>query len=192
MLALSIPLASVIGAIVAGALSGAASALLILAAGALLGAIALFWASVRTLSGDSPLPRDFATLGAERHGRGALVEEKRRVLRALKDLEQEHELGKIDETDYRSLVATYREQAKVVMRKLDVQVAPFREQAERMASEHLKKQGLPAVAERREETSAPEEGRIPCRACQASNEADAAFCKQCGAAMGREPSGAQV
>lgn len=189
--AIGLPVASVGGAFVAGAVSGAATALLILAAGALLGAIALFWASVRTLSGDSPLPRDLAMLGAERHGKGALVEEKRRVLRALKDLENEHELGKIDEADYRSLVATYREQAKAVMRKLDVAVAPFREQAERIASEHLMKHGVASAGEHTEEASAPI-ARIACRACQASNEADAAFCKQCGAAMRKESSGAQA
>jgi hypothetical protein len=197
--AFALPIASVAGAIAAGALVSIGSALLVLAGGALLGAVAFFWASVRTLSGDSPLSRDFAMLGAARHAarqdHGALAEEKRRVLRALKDLENEHELGKIDDADYRSLVATYRDQAKAVMRKMDTEVAPFREEAERLASEHLKKHGISAATE---PPPAPEKGnvserpRMTCRQCHASNEADAAFCKRCGSPMSKESNRGQA
>ena len=191
--AIGLPLASVAGAVVTGTLISTGSALLVLAGGALLGAIALFWASVRTLSGDSPLPRDMAMAGAERHGKGALVEEKRRVLRALKDLENEHGLGKIDDADYRSLVATSREQAKDVMRKLDVEVAPYREQAERLVNEHLNRLGMQSLSD--QSTGEPENSetdRIACHACRASNEADATYCKQCGSPMTKDSSRAQA
>jgi hypothetical protein len=186
MFALGLPVASLAGALIAGAVVSVGSALLVLAGGALLGAIALFWASVRTLSDDSAVSQDFATLGAK-YGKGALLEEKRRVLRALKDLENEHELGKIDNADYRSLTAAYRDQAKELMRQMDIAVAPFREEAERLAAEHLKKYGVRSSVETSVEASeASAIGRTACRACRASNEADAAFCKQCGSHMRTE------
>lgn len=189
--ALGLPVASIAGALIAGAVVSVGSALLVLAAGALLGAIALFWASVRTLSGDSPLPRDFAALGTT-YSRGALIEEKRRVLRALRDLENEHELGKIDDADFRALTAAYRDQAKAVMRQMDLEIAPFRQEAERLASEHLKKHGMGHSAESPEGAGEPAAARIECRACRASNETDAAFCKQCGSPISTGSSGAQA
>jgi hypothetical protein len=190
--AFGLPIASVITAVAVGAMAGMGSALLVLAAGALLGAIGLFWASVRTLSGDAPLPASFDTLSADRHGVDALVEEKLRLLRALKDLENEHELGKIDDADYKALLADYREQAKAVLRSMDVEVAPFREEAERLARDYLKKRSVPSP----DEQAGPAKRslraeRMACGACGASNEADAAFCKQCGASMKKEQPGAQ-
>jgi hypothetical protein len=189
--ALGIPLASVAGALVAGALASVGSALLVLAAGALLGAIGLFWASVRTLSGDAPLPADFEMRAGDRHGTGALVEEKRRLMRALKDLDNEHELGKIDDADYRALLARYRDEAKVVMRRMDGQVVPFREEAERLARDYLRERSVASPsAPVALETDASKAKRVTCAACSASNETDAAFCKQCGSSMKKEQSGA--
>jgi ribosomal protein L40E len=189
--ALGIPVASVAGALVAGALASVGSALLVLAAGALLGAIGLFWASVRTLSGDAPLPADFEMRAADHQGTGALVEEKRRLMRALKDLDNEHELGKIDDADYRALLAHYRDEAKVVMRRMDVQVVPFRDEAERLARDYLRERsvGSPS-APAAPEADASKAKRVTCAACSASNETDATFCKQCGSSMKKEQSGA--
>jgi hypothetical protein len=185
--AYGLPLASIAGAIVVGAVASVGSSLLILAAGALLGAIGLFWASVRTLSGDAPLTADFEALPAGRGGVDPLVEEKLRSLRALKDIENEHELGKINEVDYQALLAHYRDEAKSVMRRMDVEIAPFREEAERIADAYLQKRSPAARAKRmsiESKTTGP--GRLACPACGASNEADAAFCKQCGASMKKE------
>jgi hypothetical protein len=176
-----LPLATLGGAIVVGAMAGIGSALLVLAAGALLGAIGLLWASVRTLSGDAPLAAAFEPLTAGSRAVDLLSEEKIRLLRTLKDLEGEHALGKLDDRDYEELATRYRKQAKAVIREMDVEAAPFREQAEKLAREHLKTRGLTSTFT--PETPAPvaiEAGRIVCGACSASNEADAAFCKQCG------------
>jgi hypothetical protein len=191
--ALGLPIVSLGGALAVGAVSNVGSALLVLAAGALLGAIGLFWASVRTLSGDAPLPLSFDRLESDRQETGALGEEKRRLLLALKDLEGDHELGRTDDADYRALVAQYRDQAKAVMRKMDVEVAPFLEEAERLANDFLKRRNLLAssvpVAP---VASGPKPERIACESCSASNEPDAAFCKRCGASLKREPSRAQT
>jgi hypothetical protein len=50
-----LPLSTVLAALGVGALYGAGTAILILAGGVLLGVVAIMWASVRTLSGDSPI-----------------------------------------------------------------------------------------------------------------------------------------
>lgn len=185
--ALGLPVAGVLGATVVGFLAGLGSALLVLAATALLGTIALLWASVRTLGGDAPLSTRFEALGARRHGVDALAERKRRVLRALKDLENEHALGKLDDGDYSTLQTRYRDEAKAVMREIDVQVSPLRAEAERVAQAYLAKKGLgdaPAsAAPEPQETPVTTGERRTCPACEVSNEADAAFCKKCGASL---------
>jgi hypothetical protein len=187
--AIGLPAVTVVGAIAIGLAAGMGSGLLVLASGALLGTIALLWASVRTLSGDAPLQTGFQTVAARRHGVDALGEEKRRVLRALKDLEAEHALGKIDDADYEALVARYRADAKAVMREMDREIGPLREEAERIAREYLGKRGLvdkaaAAPAEKTEQAEGkPAPDRAACAKCGTSNESDAAFCKKCGATI---------
>lgn len=182
-IALGLPAACVLGAIAIGVISSVGSALLVLAAGALLGAIGLLWASVRTLSGDAPLTVAFDSLTAETPAVDALVEEKRRLLRGLKDLENEHEIGKITDEDYQVLLTKYRDEAKSVLRTMDGRVAPFREEAERIARDYLSRQGMAAPEEAKPAAPAPAATRIFCDGCSASNEPDAAFCKQCGSSL---------
>lgn len=136
----ALPVVSVGGALVVGVTTSVGPAILVLAAGALLGAIALLWASMRTLGGDAPLARDLEAVVA----RGAvddLAERKRRILRALKDLEHEHEVGKIDDADFAEISDAYRDQAKDVMREMDADLAPLRERAEEIARAHLESLG---------------------------------------------------
>lgn len=186
----ALPAVCVTAAVIVGFVASVGSALLVLASGALLGTIALLWTSVRTLSGDAPLPSDLTLLMARRHGVDALAERKRRVLRALKDLESEHAIGKIDDADYDVMVARYREDAKTLMRDMDLRVAPARAGAERMAREYLAARGLaPAQGGGVAEPVTKKPDRMACASCDTSNEADATFCKQCGASM-REASDA--
>ena len=104
-----------------------------------------------------------------------LAEEKRRVLRALKDLEQEHSLGKIDDRDYAELEAEYRARAKKVIREMDDALGPYRAKAEALVKTHLEK--LPK--EEAEDDAAP----TACPECATKNDPDAAFCKKCGAEL---------
>jgi hypothetical protein len=180
VVSLGLPLVAVVAAVVVGVVASVGSALLVLASGALLGTIALLWASVRTLSGDAPLPVDLEALAARRHGVDDLGEQKNRVLRALKDLESEHALGKIDDADYGSFVARYRDEAKTVMRQMDLEVAPLREQAEQIARDYLEKRNLEGTVP---ESAQPRDDRPTCASCDTSNEPDAAFCKKCGAPL---------
>jgi hypothetical protein len=193
MVAVGLPLASIAGAIAVGVIASVGSALLVLAAGALLGAVGLLWASVRTLSGDAPLTTDFEMLAADQPAVDALGEDKGRLLRALKDLESEHAIGKIDDADYQLLSGRYRDEAKEVMRQMDEEVAPFRQEAERLTREYLAQRGFaPPDARRAPEAKAPRPARIVCGSCGTSNEPDAAFCKQCGASIKKEQGGARA
>jgi hypothetical protein len=184
MVAIGLPVVCVVAAIVVGIVASVGSALLVVASGALIGTIALLWASVRTLSGDAPLPEDLEAIAAQKRDVDVLGEKKRRVLRALKDLEGERALGKIDETDYETIAMQYREEAKTLMREMDRNVAPALAEAERIAREYLLARGLGSEreAEPPSHAASPRE-RLACPACATSNEPDATFCKKCGSAM---------
>jgi hypothetical protein len=186
--AIGLPVACVAVAVLASVAGSVGPALLVLASGALLGGIALVWASIRTLSGDAPLSAGLEAAAARQMVGDDLLEQKRRVLRALKDVEGERALGRIDDADYEELVARYRDEAKTVMRELDQQVAPMREEAERRARQYLARHGFRSAETAGDSTVPRSETRIErlaCRGCGASNEPDAAFCKACGAAMTR-------
>jgi ribosomal protein L40E len=227
-----VPLVTLAVMIVVGAFVGPGPAILVLAGGALVGVIATFWASIRTLFGETPLSgADAYAIGAPR----AEEEQKQAVLRALKDLEFERSVGKISEEDYQVLVARYRAEAKRLLRVLDADARPRREQVEALVTSHLRKEGLledqgegagekaqpeareeagaaadeeresapakqgkkkkrkgGAAAKTREETdelaalvgeeaTKPAQKEQVCSECGTINDADAVFCKKCGA-----------
>jgi hypothetical protein len=187
--AIGIPAIAILGAIVVAVTMSVGPAILVLVAGALLGTIALLWASLRTLSGDAPLPLELEAMAARSHVVDDLAEKKRRVLRALKDLEHEHAVGKIDDADYATLGAHYRDEAKNLMRAMDESIDPMRERAEEIARKHLAAKGLTGDKNAK---AAPVEAvepvpekptRVACSKCDASNEPDASFCKKCGASL---------
>jgi hypothetical protein len=192
--AFGLPVVAAFAAAGAWAYAGPGPAMLVLAASALLGTIALLWSSVRTLSGDAPLPEDLEALAARRHGVDNLAEQKGTVLRALKDLDHEHEVGKIDDADYETLRGEYRARAKEILRQMDASVEPLRPRAEQIARAYLEKRGLGAAAEasKADEKSdvaadAPAAADKPsCAKCSTVNDADAAFCKKCGTPLRRE------
>jgi ribosomal protein L40E len=91
------------------------------------------------------------------------------------------------------LLARYREEAKTVMRKMDGRVIPFREEAERLARDYLKRMGLSSRAAPAKAEGEPRKlQRIACVRCGTSNEPDAAFCKQCAASLTREQGGTRT
>src|SRR4051794_30496021 len=92
-----VPVTIVVGATVAGNLFGLSLGLLTFAGGVLCSTIWLIWSSLQGLSSDAPLTLDEAlSLGAP----STEEEQKRAVLRALKDLEYERAVGKINDADY--------------------------------------------------------------------------------------------
>ncbi len=122
--------------LVLGSLYGRGAFFLTLAGGGLLGAILVFWRSLQSLTGDAPLTLEEALgLGAP----SAEEERKTAVLRALKDLEYERAVGKIDETDYQQLSNKYRAEARALLQLLDDDLGPARQRAERELQERLAK-----------------------------------------------------
>jgi hypothetical protein len=114
-----------------------------MAAGALVLVIALLWSSVAGLSGDTPLSLDEALgMGAP----STEEEQKRAVLRALKDLEYERSVGKISEEDFHEFSERYRAEARRLIAAVDATLGPSHALAEKLASERLAAEGLLAGA----------------------------------------------
>jgi hypothetical protein len=177
-----VPLATIAGAIAVYFTHGLGTSILVLAGGVLLAIIAVLWASVRTLSGETAITLEEAILlGAP----SAAEEQKRAVLQALKDLEYERSVGKVADADYQELLQRYRTEAKRLLRAVDEDLAPLRAKANAYVAEQL---GRPEPA-----TPAPAPGALPsefaaktkhaCPSCQVDNDADAVFCKKCGAKL---------
>lgn len=177
-------------------------ALLVLAASALAVVIGLLWSSVQSLTGETPLSLDEAIgLGAP----SAEEEQKRAVLRALKDMEYERSVGKISEDDFRELSARYRAEARRLISTLDESLGPARRLAEELVEGRLAQAGLrektsadqtdgPAETDQTDEVPASEEAapdrqaeaRLKCPACDTDNDLDARFCKACAASLETE------
>jgi hypothetical protein len=120
-------------------LRGADWTILALAAGAMLLAIATMWTSLRAVFGETRLSgEDAYALGAP----SVEEEQKRAVLRAIKDLEFERGVGKISEEDYRELTAHYRGEAKRLLRIIDHRAAPRLREVEKLVETFLASQGL--------------------------------------------------
>lgn len=92
--------------------------------------IGLWWSVRGTLAAAEDAALD---LSSESREREALLETKRTLLRALKDLEHERAVGKLDERDYERLSASYRASAKEVLEQLDQDLGPYLERARILA-----------------------------------------------------------
>jgi ribosomal protein L40E len=110
--------------------------------------------------------------------RQTLADEKESLLRNIKDLEFEHEVGKISDADYQRLDASLRARARDVLRLLDEDLGPYRERAEVLIQKHLQKAvgSAPYRAPREPDTKVAE--RV-CAKCGTTNDVDAKFCKEC-------------
>jgi len=184
MLRWVLPLGAGLCSVVVGVLLGIELAILSLAGSVLIGVIFVLWTSVQGLTGEGELSLDEAlSLAAP----SAPEEEKRSVLRTLKDLEYERSVGKISEEDYAELAARYTARAKELIQAVDADIGQAKEHAERLLAKRLgadkakgeakvKAKAAQGDAERRPE-------RVECPECTTPNEPDARFCKSCGNAL---------
>lgn len=188
--------AAVLGVLVAfyGARLDAPTVALSVAAAALIHALARMYAVARALAA----PDRFAAVGrgAGSFTQAELRDEKRRLLRAIKELEFDHGMGKLSQPDFDTVIATYRLRAIEVMRALEggqtVHPELAKLLAERGGVEAADKPAQAAAAA----TEEPEQARQQlgplhsttriCKECSGGNEADAKFCKHCGAAMRKD------
>ena len=100
--------------------------------------------------------------------RAALEREKHLTLRAIKELEFDRAMGKLAESDFVEMSGRLRARAARIIRQLDAG-SGYREQIERDLAKRLGDR-RPAI-----------EGACP--KCATANDADAKFCKNCGAKL---------
>ncbi|MSP26791.1 MAG: zinc ribbon domain-containing protein [Myxococcales bacterium] len=134
-----LPLIVTVAMLVAGNLYGPGAGVLVLAAAALAFTIGAFWTSVRALAGETPLTgEDSFALGAP----SAEEEQKRSVLRAIKDIEFERTVGKLAEEDFAALHARYRAEAKRLLARIDEGARPERARVAALVAARLAASGL--------------------------------------------------
>jgi hypothetical protein len=118
--------------------------------------------------------------------RAVLEREKMLVLRSIKELEFDRAMNKVSAKDFEEMSGRLRARAMSLMRQLDTE-AGYRELIERDLQARLHSPGGRA---RRERTVRPapapvaEANAAGTCACGTANDADAAFCKRCGARLG--------
>lgn len=103
-----------------------------------------------------------------------LEREKQALLKALKELEFDHEMGKISDADYQEIGGNYRARAVRVMRQLDLAAGDvdYRSLVERDVKARVSAKPEPAKEAK--------PSRPKCAGCATENDADAEFCKKCG------------
>lgn len=167
----------------------------------LLGLFAL-WQSLRASFGLAEQDETALTVdGSE--ARTMLLHEKEAVLENIRDLEFEHEAGKISERDYEAQNAALRERAKEILKLLDEDVAPYRKEADALLARRLSEVAKPPYRDRGAsktsgsdvdesgagESDEPDADQL-CGSCSTRNDADADFCKKCGKSLTADPDGA--
>jgi len=143
------------------------------------------WLAFRTaqaLVKEAPVVEAGAVVTGKR--RKELEREKQALLKALKELDFDHEMGKVSDKDFTDISATYRARAIRVMRQLDDAGRDY----EAMIADDVKKRlGHEASAAPETATAkAPEPDR--CAKCSTRNDSDAEFCKKCGNKLVKEAS----
>ena len=112
--------------------------------------------------------------------RSVLEREKMLVLRSIKELEFDRAMGKVSPKDFEEMAGRLRARAITLMRQLDAE-AGYGELIEREIQARLNN---PASRTKREKPkAAPAPERPGLCACGTRNDADAAFCKRCGAKL---------
>jgi hypothetical protein len=102
--------------------------------------------------------------------RDAIEREKALTLRSIKELEFDKAMGKVSDADFKEVGGRLRAKAIALMQELDREPAAVEQPA--------------ATAVVAAAAAAPSTPSGACAACGTSNDADARFCKQCGAKVG--------
>ncbi len=179
---------------VARAELGAGAVMLVLGAGALGWAVAALFSALFPHEGE--LSSGKARVTGRR--RKELEREKHLVLRAIKELEFDRDMGKVGVADFDEISSRFRARARRLLRELDDEPDDLRGIIEKELRARLRIKGIgldeapdPAMTEApapAEPASAPgaalaQAAPAPgqCEGCRGANDADARFCKHCGA-----------
>lgn len=171
----------------------AAAATLVYALGQL---YAMVWALSR--------PERMAQVGqaAGSFTQGELRDEKRRLLRAIKELEFDHGMGKLSTGDFETVIATYRLRAIEVMRALEGGATLHPELAKLLAERGKASEVAtpPVMLAEVAPTPGPLQASLGpldettklCSTCGRTNDSDARFCKHCGAVLRKDENSPRV
>jgi hypothetical protein len=141
-------------------------------------------------------PQDDRTVLVGHRTRAALEREKLLALRAIKELEFDRAMGKLSERDWQEMSSRLRVRAARLIRQLD-SGGGYREQIERDLAVRLSgdpnlaqpahaatdTRGAKASVDREDGRTAKASAARPCASCSTINDADARFCKECGAKL---------
>jgi hypothetical protein len=111
------------------------TAFIVLSGGALLFAISFVWASLRSLFGGTSDAQ--VTESQAMRKRHELLDEKEAVLKSLKDLEFERDVGKLSDDDFKRLEGEFRRRAKAILKQLDDDLREHRQKAEQLLEREL-------------------------------------------------------
>lgn len=168
-----------------------------LAALALGSAVVAFWQSVRGAFGlvDTAGARGEDETGADLDQLGR----KEALLQGLRDLDFDHEAGKLSDEDHRVERERIRAELKEVLRQIDLSVGPYREAAEASIAAieaEVLAGGAPDVSADSAAPAAPapeapvasdaDAHRHVCPSCGTVNDPDARFCKKCATKLPTE------
>jgi hypothetical protein len=173
------------------AMSSSLPWILAIAAGlALVAAVFSLWQSLRGALGGAMEAPVASTPELTSDARATLLERKNAMLRNLKDLHFERDVGKISEADFVKLDALYRQKAREVLAELDAEVGPWRDEAEKLVKSAVAKVKKEEPKPEPEPSPSPSPSPSPLRAehlecpkCEVINDPDATFCKKCAARL---------
>lgn len=153
---------------------------LVMATGALGCVVWLAFRAAQALVKEAPAVDSGAVATGKR--RKELEREKQALLKALKELDFDHEMGKVSDKDFADISATYRARAIRVMRQLDDAGRDY----ETMIRSDVGKRrsAVSAQLSASEQKAEPEK----CGKCGTRNDSDAEFCKKCGGKLVRQAS----
>ncbi len=115
--------------------------------------------------------------------RAALEREKMLVLRTIKELEFDRAMGKLSAKDFDEMSARLRTRALSLMRQLDADATGYRAVIEQELARRVQESAHAAPSR---DSQGPAVSTAPSASpcvCGTANDADAAFCKRCGARL---------
>jgi hypothetical protein len=143
-------------------------------------AAAGFYRMLSPLVGDASAP--VAEALSER-ARAVLMREKGLVLRALKDLEFDRSMGKVSQADFDEMASRLRARALSLMQQLDLDATGYKTIIEKELAARLAGRAAGAVRPEAAVAHVEVHDAPGTCACGTVNDADARFCKQCGAKL---------
>jgi len=117
--------------------------------------------------------------------RVALEREKMLSLRSIKELEFDRAMGRLSDEDWREMSSRLRTRAARLIRQLDAG-SGYREQIERDLARRLVDGNArlkPSRTEGEARLRPSRAAELMCASCDTGNDADAKFCKGCGAKL---------